>query len=444
MTQPQLAPRPTAGSLVALVALGVLAALWSLFLWAELLRSRSGAQPFCPLGEASQCSALWDGGFARAVHAWTGIPIAGWGVVWGLAAAALPLLALAQLAEGRTASALVSGIRLSAAAGVVGVFVFGSVAAAAGAFCASCFATYVVVAGYAGIALFGWQHLGLPERSRGFAHAVGAVSAGFVLLLYPGTNTPKSAADVGRQAVAEAARAPGSVAGNALAANPALGELLSSLAPGLKQTLSDSLHLFRTGIAHPVQPARFLIGEQAAPLRITEFTDVLCDHCAQLHETIAELRRSAPRGSFSVEPRQFPLEAECNAAVQRSGSPVRCLAAKAQICLEGHERAFEYTGALFAKQKTLSVGDVYALAAPYVPKAKLEACIASPETSAKLQDDIQLALRYQLDGTPLVLINGRKAVAFPPFLYAMVLTGAAMDHPLFASLPPANSNAHIH
>jgi serine/threonine-protein kinase len=66
---------------------------------------------------------------------------------------------------------------------------------------------------------------------------------------------------------------------------------------------------------------------------------------------------------------------------------------------------------------------------------------ASAETNAKLQDDIQLALRYELDGTPLVLLNGRKAVAFAPFLYAMVLTGGALDDPAFASLPPANPNA---
>ena len=431
------APRaqsPTPGSLAALVALGVLTALWSLFLWSELVHSRSGGVPFCPLGEASQCSALWDGGFARAVHAWTGIPIAGWGVAWGLAAAGLPLLALARLAEDCSAGAFLSGTRLMAAAGVVAVFVFGGVAAASGSFCAGCFATYVFVAGYAGIALFGWQHLGLPEASRGVSQAIGALAGAFVLLLYPGMHTPKSAAEVGRQAVADAARA----------RNPELAQFVLSLAPGLKQTLSDSLHAFRSGIALPQEPARFLIGGEVAPLRITLFTDVLCDHCAQLHETLAELVKTGPSGSFSVEPRQFPLDAQCNPAVERSGSPVRCLAATAQICLEGHKGAFEYSGALFAKQKTLSASDVYALAAPHLPRAKLEACMASAETKAKLQADIELAVRYQLDGTPLVVLNGRKAVAFPPFLYAMVLTNGATDDPAFSSLPQPNPEAHIH
>ncbi len=435
MSEPAPPARPTPGSLAGLVGLGVLTALWSLFLWAELASSRAGAIPFCPLGEAAECSALWDGAFARAVHLWTGLPIAAWGVVWGLAAAALPLLALQRLAEGRITPALVSGVRVMAGAVVAAVLVMGGVAAGAGSFCAGCFATYVIVAGYAGIALFGWQHLGWPEPSRGFANAAGATAAAFLLLLPPGLKTPKSAAEAGRAALP---------AGVAASGNPALADFLGTLAPGLKQTLSDSIHVHKNGIALPQAPARALHGSPDAPLRITEFTDVLCDHCAQLHETLLQLRQTSLAASFSIESRQFPLDAECNAAVQRREGPVRCLAAKAQICLEGHEKAFEYSGALFAKQKTLSSGDVYALAAPYMKKAQLEACVASPETNAKLQDDIQLALRYELDGTPLVLLNGRRAVAFPPFLYSMVLTNGATDHSAFASLPAPNPAAHIH
>jgi serine/threonine-protein kinase len=246
--------------------------------------------------------------------------------------------------------------------------------------------------------------------------------------------TPKSAADVGRAALERGAGK----------GNPALEEFLGTLAPGLKQTLSDSLFIHKNGIALPPGPARALLGSPNAKLRLTEFTDVLCDHCAQLHETLQQLRQMAPPDSFSIEPRQFPLDAECNAAVQRREGPLRCLAAKAQICVEGHEKAFEYSGALFAKQKTLTTGDVYALAAPYMKRPELEACIQSPETNAKLQADIELAMRYELDGTPLVLLNGRKAVAFPPFLYAMALTQGQIDHPAFASLPPANPSAHIH
>jgi serine/threonine-protein kinase len=122
---------------------------------------------------------------------------------------------------------------------------------------------------------------------------------------------------------------------------------------------------------------------------------------------------------------------------------VRCLAARARICVEGRPGATAYAGRLFGKQETLSTADVYALAEAVMPRRELEACVARRETSEKLQSDIELAARYQIDGTPLVLVNGRKATSFPPFLYAMVLTGGRTDHPAFATLPAANPSAQL-
>jgi hypothetical protein len=70
--------------------------------------------------------------------------------------------------------------------------------------------------------------------------------------------------------------------------------------------------------------------------------------------------------------------------------------------------------------------------------------VRSPATQARLSEDIAFAARYRPDGTPLVLVNGRKGTSFGPFLYAMALTGGAAEHPAFASLPPARQDAHIH
>jgi serine/threonine-protein kinase len=187
-----------------------------------------------------------------------------------------------------------------------------------------------------------------------------------------------------------------------------------------------------------------MIGPENAPLRITEFTDVRCDHCAALHRTLARLRQRFDAVAFSVEPRQFPLDGECNPSMRQRSDPVRCLAAKALICMEGRESYLDYSGALFERQKTLTAAQVIALAAPHVPRSEMEACVASPDTSRKLGDDISLALEYQPEGTPLVLINGRRAVSFPPFLVAMVLTRGAADLPAFASLPPGDPNAQLY
>ncbi|HYU41515.1 MAG TPA: thioredoxin domain-containing protein, partial [Vicinamibacteria bacterium] len=273
--------------------------------------------------------------------------------------------------------------------------------------------------------------------------SLAAVAIAALLLLYPGLKTGWRRTAAGLEAITRAGEvaAPVSVP---RAANDDVSQFVASLTPPLRQTLADSLHQFRQGIAVPSGPPRTLIGSASAPVRITDFTDIRCGHCAELHETLAALEREAPAGSFSVEPRQFPLDGECNPYVRRGQDPVRCLAARARICVEGRPGATAYAARLFGKQETLSTADVYALAQAVMPRRELEACVVRAETSEKLQSDIELAARYQIDGTPLVLVNGRKATSFPPFLYAMVLTGGRTDHPAFAALPAANPSAHLH
>lgn len=469
---PDTAARPSPASLAALTLLGVLSALWALFLWAELLLARSGGTPFCALGGQFDCAAVWDSAFASSVHRLSGLPIAGWGLVWGGVALALPLIALVRHAQGRAFPELVSAVRLSAAAGAVTVFVMIAVSLSERAFCLGCFVTYVLVAGYAGIALSGWKAFGLPEAGRGAAWAAGLGALAFALLLYPGLHTPRSGDEAGRAAVAAAAQRsaaapvesaapaaasePAGVASPAAAADasrpapPAGGKLydfIASLPADQQQALSNALFLYRSSPPRAVAPARALVGKADAPVRITEFTDVLCSHCADLYETLHALRDQLPPGSFVIEPRQFPLDGECNKSVHMRGLPVRCVAAKALICLEPKSDAYTLAGLLFKRQRQLQPDMVFDLASPYVPRAQLERCVADPATQQKLDTDVALAESYGITGTPLVLVNGRQGAPTAPFLYSMVLARGSADDPAFELLPPPNplaSATHDH
>lgn len=441
--KPQAGP-VTPGSLAALAGLGALASLWALFLWGELRLTRAGGEAFCGLAPGVDCAAVWDSAFATAVHRTTGLPVAAWGLVWGLVALLLPQGALLRAARGQPLGPLVSAVRFASAAGVVAVFVFLAVSLSARALCVGCFVTYVLVAGYAGIALLGWPGAGLPEAGRGLALASAATILLYFALLYPGMKTPRSMSETGRAALAGAPAAAAFAGSGDAGRERLLSEFVASLPAAQKQTLSDSLHVYRQASAQPLGPARTLLGPAAAPVRITEYTDVLCTHCAELHQTIGQLQQYLEPGSFSVEPRQFPLDGECNPLVQRRDAPVRCLAARAQICLEGRPGGSEFARVLFEKQDKLSPETVFALAQTHIPRAELESCIQSPETEAKLRADIDAATRNGIDGTPLVLVNGRKGTSFGPFLYAMVLARGSPSHPAFDALPAPNPNAHVH
>jgi protein-disulfide isomerase len=373
--------------------------------------------------------------------------------VWALVAFTLPLLELVRQADRSASAGLVAGIRWTAAAGLGAALGLLTASLTAGAVCLGCFAVHSIAAGYAAIALYAWRRLPFSDGVRGAALAGGLALSAALLLLYPGQKTPSPA--TGTDTLARAIEA-ASIASPPASAAPVAGTgdatrdrqiqaFVASLKPEAKQGLSDSLATYRTAPLAPPARTRSVVGPPSAGVRITEFTDVRCPHCAELHETLKYLRQKAPADSFQVEPRQFPLDGSCNPAIrQRGDDPVRCLAARAQICMEGHPAALDYSGALFARYRTLTPEQVFSLATPYKPRAEMEACVAGPQTQARIEEDAREATRHDFDGTPLVLVNGRKGSSFAPFLYAMVLTGGKPDHPAFASLPPPKPHAHAH
>ncbi len=424
-TAPPVAPRPVA--LAAAVALAGLHGLWALFQWTELAVARAGGEPFCPLGDAGACAALWDSPIAIAVQTSTGLPVAGWGLVWSVAAFALPLGVLTRAARGRTAPGAWAATLVTALAGLTGVLGLAAASLALGRLCGTCVLTYVLVLTYAALCFGQPGRLRGGEAVRGAVLAAAVALAAFLVLLVPGLRTspaPQAASLV----------APGTPAALGPEARP-LAESIQALPPQARQLLADTLAAWARSAPVPLRPPRALLGPAGAPVRITEFSDVLCGHCAALHRVLGELR-AFPDAPFALDARQFPLDAACNPfAARRDESPVRCLAARALICLEGHPDAFAFTGRLFAHQQELSEERIYELAAPLRSRAELAACVAHPETERKLQEDVSWAAELGIQGTPLVLVNDRPAANFPPLLQALVLARGDPTHPSLARLP---------
>jgi protein-disulfide isomerase len=411
--------------------LGSATAAWSLALL--LGPAAAAVKTVCGADDGGGCSALWRSAFAVTVQRTTGVSVAAWGVVWGLAGMALALVALVRVARHRTWAAAVTGLRCLSAAGLLMVFVLAGVAFSERTFCKACAVVYALVAVHAGIALVGWRARRLPDLPRGTMMAASLVLGAYVVTAF------LPAAPLPLATVLPQAPPPDA------SQDAALREFVSSLSAPARQALSDVLDRMRNGPALTLPAPRALRGSPDAPVRFTEFTDVRCSHCAELHHVWAELERALPVGTFSLESRFYPLDAGCNSLIRsRAADPVRCLAPRVEICLEDRAGGRELAGALFAEQRTLTTERVYALASAHLPRAQLEECAASPETARKLADDVALAGLYEPEGTPVVLVNGREGAAFPPFLYAIVVARGWPDHPAFASLPSPRPGAHIH
>jgi serine/threonine-protein kinase len=423
-------PRPGAALLVLACALALASGAWALQLWRQLAAARAGLEVTCAFDSEGDCASVWQSGFAAAIESATGLPIAGHGVLWALVALAFPAAVLVARSRGRRGDVSFAAALATALAGILAVVVLAGAQLAEGRFCGSCGVAYALTLSYAAVCLFGAGRAPWRELVRGGLLAAAAAGLGGVTLALASSE----------QAPPRSASLPGPAALPALPrgapADDNLERFLASLAPPVSQSLALALREYAASEAKPLHEPRALEGSPMAPVRITDFADFLCGHCASLHGTLAQLKQRAPEGSFAIESRYFPLDGACNAQIPRaSGDPVRCTAARVMICLADTPGAFDVAGELYAHQQGLSVDQVYERASKLRPRAELEACASSPETEAKLQGDIAWAVEHHISGTPLVLVNGRKASGFPAFLWALVLAGGNPAHASFAALP---------
>jgi serine/threonine-protein kinase len=432
-------------ALLVLAVAAVAESLLALYQWSELLVVRSGGTAVCALSETVNCAKVWNSGLASRIHDTLGMPVAALGLVWGLTALGMTLFLMKRALAGADVRVPVAAVRLVAAAGVLACVTFAAGSFRAGALCLTCLGTFALVLAFAVVA---WRLLPAPVMPQGdeLRSAVGWTVAVllpvYLALMYPGLKTPRALTDrslAGKLAQTQSA-APDAPAVAQSDVERAVQQFLSRLSWGEQQAVSDSLAAYKRSPRPDVSafPVRERFGPADAPVKIVEFTDILCGHCRTLVETMKELKRVLPTGQISVEPRHFPLDSECNPGMRHSdGSKVRCLAAKVQICLEGKPDYARIQEEMFAAQEGLTVEKVLQIAATgSMSTQDLAACVDSPETAAKLTQDIQYAMLYRPRGTPIVLVNGREGTPIGSWLYAISMVGGNADSPAFANLPP--------
>ena len=103
--------------------------------------------------------------------------------------------------------------------------------------------------------------------------------------------------------------------------------------------------------------------------------------------------------------------------------------------MEGHPKAHDFTRLIFQNQSQLSTATIQMLAKELAPGVNLAKCVADAATKTKLEADIQYALEHNIEGTPMILVNGQKASSFPPFLFSLIMAEGDGKHKAFANLP---------
>jgi len=197
-------------------------------------------------------------------------------------------------------------------------------------------------------------------------------------------------------------------------------------------------------IDEPASPERIIFGSEKNPVQLVEWIDIQCPHCKNLSFALEELREVTPPNSWAIESRHYPLDIECNPSAFPSKKPgVSCLAAKILICLSGEPTFDDVKLELFRQQSFLSIAGIWnTVTTDAEERKKVETCINSPKTAETLKADIDYAEAHNISGTPLVVINGRKASAIPPVIYALILAKGDSNAADFSVLPTAKEIKH--
>lgn len=420
-----------------LIIVALLAVMLSIYQWIELLQLRAGDDTLiCSFNATFNCASVWNSALADNVHKVTRIPIVGWGLAWSLIVFVLAVWALRLARNAAPTADTILALRLTTGVGVLVAVILMAYSVIIKTFCPTCILFYLLVAAAAYLAFMRFR-VSDKNWAQPALLSSGLLLVTLALLLYPSLNTPREDA-ISAQLVTPTPIAEKKLSqAQAAAANP-LEEFLNSLPVGLQQGVSDSLAIYRKSppIDIAPNPQRTTFGTSGAPVRLVEWTDIRCPHCKNLENGLTEIRKITAPGSWSQETRHYPLDNQCNPKVMRTGDGTSCLAAKLQICLIGSPDFARVRSAMFEQQAELTVERIWDIASTDPERRKiLEDCVGSPATTATLQEDIEYAEQHQIQGTPLVVINGRKASALPAATLGLIMARGRGDDPAFLVLP---------
>jgi protein-disulfide isomerase len=140
---------------------------------------------------------------------------------------------------------------------------------------------------------------------------------------------------------------------------------------------------------------------------IVKFSDYQCPSCADTFLTdrpvLAKYQAERP-GAVKLLRKDFPLEPECNPTIPRTMHEAACEAAAAVRMAERHERAPAMEEWLYTHQAGLTPAAVRVAAREVGGVTDFDA--EYPRVLIDIRNDVELARRLAVKGTPTYFING--------------------------------------
>ena len=174
-------------------------------------------------------------------------------------------------------------------------------------------------------------------------------------------------------------------------------ELMIELTDALSEGREVAVHLepYRVDFDHSDQP---VWGPADAPVTVLEFSDFECPYCSGFTSTLQQIKTDY-EGRIRVVYRQLPLT-QIHPNAQK--------AAEASLCANDQGKFWELHDVMFAEQSLLGVADLKRKAGRLgLDQATFDACLDSGQYAERVAEDVRVATRLGIDGTPAVFVNGR-------------------------------------
>ena len=376
----------TRNLLLAFAALGLGAAAWSSYVHYSLL-TRPGYTSFCDVSGTVSCSAAY---LSQYGSLW-GVPVALGGVFYFL-------LVLLTVAAGRagTARENAAGYVFALSTAALGFVLYLAWASwfKLNALCLLCAITYVST-----VAIFiisggatSFPMTTLPRRASKDLRTLARSPLALATALLLGVGAVSLLNVFPREAHAAQASA-----GAPSAAAQAAPQQLSL-------TEQQKLEFLRWYEAQP--RVSVPIDAEGAKVLVVKFNDYQCPPCRESYLNYkAILARYQAGGRLKFVLKHFPLERECNAAIQGDLHVAACEAAAAVVMAQSRGTADKLEEWLFANQPGLNPDVVKKAAADIGGIADFEA--RYPQALTLVKTDAGLGALLGAKSTPTFLINGR-------------------------------------
>lgn len=169
---------------------------------------------------------------------------------------------------------------------------------------------------------------------------------------------------------------------------------------------------WRSGEAReiPVRPDDLALGPAGAAHVVVVFEDFQCASCAGFHRYTTHLLQRHP--DVRIVFKHNPMSKACNAYVNEGFHYFACEAARAVAAARAvgtAKQALDFQSRVFENSGRLDDRPYESLAqAAGIDPAKFTAALAGPDSAARVAEDIELAHRLGVEGTPAVFVDGRK------------------------------------